>query len=296
VQCTAAQRARADANVVKRAGGWREAESGYLRHNYWVPARAGKAKRIATWRPTLTAPGDYQVVVKIPSANATTRRAVYRIKTIDGWVEREVDQSASQGKWVDVGIFTLTTTPAVKLTDRTGERASLGRRVGFDAIRFVPAGQPRVSSDLASPVDQAPVDPQQLMPQAGSEAPTVEPVAEPTPPRDASGDATPKPTPEREPAAEQTPEPTPDRAKEPTAEPTKELAWEPDPTPTATPEPTKDPGPTPEPTPEPTVTTAREPDPPPERTPEPTPEQTPEPISQPAGEPSAEPDASPAAG
>ena len=28
---------------VKRAGGWRQANSGYLKHNYWVPARAGKA-------------------------------------------------------------------------------------------------------------------------------------------------------------------------------------------------------------------------------------------------------------
>ena len=141
---------------VKRAGGWKQADSGYLRHNYWVPARAGKAKRIATWRPTLTAPGDYRIVVRIPSRDATTRKAVYRIKTVDGWVKHRLDQSTAQGKWVDVGTFRLTTTPAVKLTDRTGERASLGRRVGFDAIRFVPVGQPRVSSDPASPADQPP--------------------------------------------------------------------------------------------------------------------------------------------
>ena len=202
---------------VKRAGGWRQANSGYLKHNYWVPARAGKAKRIATWRPTLTAPGDYRIAVRIPSRDATTRKAVYRIKTVDGWVKHRLDQSIAQGKWVDVGTFRLTTTPAVKLTDRTGERASLGRRVGFDAIRFVPVAQPRVSSDPASPADEtsagAPAP-------AGPEAPTAQPAADPTPEptKEPAADPKPEPTPEAptaQPAADPTPQPTPDQRRIP---------------------------------------------------------------------------------
>jgi hypothetical protein len=233
---------------VKRAGGWRQANSGYLKHNYWVPARAGKAKRIATWRPTLTAPGDYRIALRIPSRDATTRKAVYRIKTVDGWVKHRLDQSIAQGKWVDVGTFRLTTTPAVKLTDRTGERASLGRRVGFDAIRFVPVAQPRVSSDPASPADEtsagAPAP-------AGPEAPTAQPAADPTP--DRTKDPTPDPTPE------QTPEPT----KEPTPERTKEPGPTPEPTPERTPDPTPEPTPLPSPEPiaQPAAESSAEPDP-----------------------------------
>ena len=290
---------------VKRAGGWKQSSSGYLRHNYWVPARAGKAKRIATWRPTLAAPGDYQVVVKIPSRDATTRKAVYRIKTVDGWVKHRLDQSTAKGKWVDVGTFRLTTTPAVKLTDRTGERASLGRRVGFDAIRFVPVGQPRVSSDPASPADQPPAD---QLPQAGPVAPTAEPVAEPTPPRIPPAmrrrsrfqSVSPQPsrrrspqwtrrrsrrlTARRSPRRRRHPSRRRSRCPTPTKEPTPEPTKEPTPAPAVTP--AKGPEPSPEPTPEPT----------PERTPEPTPAPSPESIAQPAAEPSVEPAASPLPG
>ncbi len=279
---------------ITRAGGWKQADSGYLRHSFWVPTRAGKAKRIATWRPTLTAPGDYRVVVKIPTTNATTKRAVYRVKTTDGWVKRRLDQSANRGKWVDLGTFRLTTTPAVKLTDRTGERASLGRTIGFDAVRFVPAG-PRVASDPGSPDSAAP--PTRLSPGPTPEpAPTTEPTPEPTADRTAdaaassppgpgpTADRTPEPTPERtkEPEARPTPEPTPEPATEPTREPTPEPTREP------TPEPARAPDPTPEPTPEPVVTPARDPDP--------TPDPTPEPTIQPVAEPSADPASSPTAG
>ncbi len=283
---------------VKRAGGWKQANSGYLRHNYWVPARAGKAKRIATWRPTLTAPGDYRIVVRIPSRDATTRKAVYRIKTVDGWVKHRLDQSTAQGKWVDVGTFRLTTTPAVKLTDRTGERASLGRRVGFDAIRFVPVGQPRVSSDPASPADQPPAD--QPRTRLGPRRPprslplTRRPSRRRTPSR-------PSRRPSRRPrsptAGADAASPTPDRTKEPTPSrrPSRRRSRHPSRRPSRPR--SRRPSATKEPTPEPTVTTGQG-----TRAhaltqrPEPTPEPSPEPIAQPAAEPSAEPDASPAAG
>ncbi len=271
---------------IARVGGWKQADSGYLRHSFWVPTRAGKAKRIGTWRPTLTAPGDYHVVVKIPTTNTTTRRAVYRVKTTDGWVKRRLDQSANRGKWVDLGTFRLTTTPALKLTDRTGERSSLGRRIGFDAVRFVPAG-PRVASDAGIPDSPAPPDSPSPGP-TPEPARATEPTPEPTPDRTADAAASSPPGPG--PTADRTPEPTPERTKEPEARPSAEPTPEPatEPTREPTPEPARAPDPTPEPTPEPVVTPARDPDP--------TPDPTPEPTIQPVAEPSADPASSPTAG
>ena len=56
----------------------------------------------------------------------------------DERVTRVRNQNKRQGTWVSLGIHRLTTTPVVQLSDRTGERASLRRALGYDAIRFTP--------------------------------------------------------------------------------------------------------------------------------------------------------------
>ncbi len=54
------------------------------------------------------------------------------------------NQKKRQGTWVTLGTHHLTTTPIVQLSDKTGEDVSLGRRLAFDAARFVPvAGLPQ---------------------------------------------------------------------------------------------------------------------------------------------------------
>ena len=143
----------------RRADGWQQASTGYRRHHYWVPARAAAARRMATWRADLAGPGIYRVVARIPSRNATTRHAVYKIQTADGWARRVLDQDAHRGEWVSLGDFRLDATPMVKLTDRTGERAATGRLVGFDAIRFVPLDGLAVAETQAPPPVAEPATP-----------------------------------------------------------------------------------------------------------------------------------------
>ncbi len=130
----------------QRADGWQQASTGYRRHHYWVPARADAARRVATWRPALAGPGTYRVIARIPSRSGLTRRATYKILTADGWVRKLLDQDEHRGEWTSLGEYRLSATPLVKLTDRTGERPSQGRLVGFDAIRFVPLGPLEVAS------------------------------------------------------------------------------------------------------------------------------------------------------
>jgi hypothetical protein len=273
-----------------RPSGGRRAREGYLDHSYWTPTRARTASVVATWKPALLGSGRYRIVVKVPPRHATTERAAYRIRTTGGWVRRVLDQRATRGRWVRLGTFELTASPLVRLSDRTGERSALGRRVAFDAIRFVPVGEPSVASVTDAPENEAGTD---TTPQAEPEAPAAQTDLEPTVPRDTDDDATPKPNAEPTPDSARkpapyaeveapTPEPTrePDRTREPTPEPTAERTSEPTPEPTAErtsepiAEPTREPDPTPAPPPDPTAPPSEPP--------------TPEPATQPAAEPSAE--------
>jgi len=117
---------------------WSEGGTGHAAHHYWAPARESNRLRYAVWRPVLPAEGHYRVFVHIPAEHATSRSATYKIKSDDGWIVRVRNQRKLRGTWATLGVHWLTTTPTVKLTDKTGERASLGRRVAFDAARFVP--------------------------------------------------------------------------------------------------------------------------------------------------------------
>jgi hypothetical protein len=135
----------------KRNGsGWRQGWTGYADHHYWVPTRQGSKNRYGAWKPVLAEAGYYEVFVKIPTQHATSRKATYKVKTSDGWASRVRSQKKRQGDWVSLGVHELTTTPIVQLADKTGERGSLGRRLAFDAARFVPTTAPSVDSSRAS--------------------------------------------------------------------------------------------------------------------------------------------------
>lgn len=117
---------------------WNQGNSGYADHHYWLRARRSSKKHYGAWKPTLPEAGYYDVAVRIPAAHASSRKAIYKIRTETGWVTRVRNQKKRQGTWVSLGIHRLTTTPVVQLSDRTGERASLRRALGYDAIRFTP--------------------------------------------------------------------------------------------------------------------------------------------------------------
>ncbi len=126
-----------DPGFRRYGSGWRQATSGYADHHFWAPTRVGTRERYAVWRPELPA-GRYQVLAHIPRQDAATRSATYKIRTPDGWVRRTRDQQKGAGRWVGLGVHQLTPTSVVQLIDKTGESGSLGRRVAFDAVRFVP--------------------------------------------------------------------------------------------------------------------------------------------------------------
>ncbi len=133
--------------IFRRFGtGWREGDSGYRDHHYWVPTRERTRSVYGSWRPLLAQAGWYDVRVYIPLRHATSHRASYRVRTSSGWVTRIRNQDKRRGTWVSLGIHHLTTTPIVQLADKTGEDDSLGRRLAFDAARFVPADGPPPTS------------------------------------------------------------------------------------------------------------------------------------------------------
>jgi hypothetical protein len=74
----------------------------------------------------------------IPRKHATSRKATYKIKTADGWITRTRSQYKRRGTWVSLGVLELTSTPVVQLSDKTTEPTVWGRRLAYDAVRFVP--------------------------------------------------------------------------------------------------------------------------------------------------------------
>ena len=231
--------------------GWKSKKVGLKSHSFWAPARTSSSKRRATWKTTLDEPGLYKVLVKIPRANATTRKAKYQVRTADGLVARVRNQRKNRGKWVSLGVHELTTRGVVKLSDKTREPGRLRRRVAFDAVKFV-----RVEVITARPSSQ-----DQPKPQAALKSPP-EPTVESTPAPTAEPTVEPTPAPTTEPTAEPTAAPTPKPTPEPTPKPKPTL----EPTAKATPSPTPEPiaKPTPEPTPTPNSPVEAPPEPEPE--------------------------------
>ncbi len=117
--------------------GWNEATTGLRSHAYWTGTRDDKRTRFASWKPQLPAAGRYLVMAWIPGSNATSRKATYRIKGARGWVSRVRSQYKRRGSWASLGEHDLTATPIVQLADNTGEPAAWGRRLAFDAVRFI---------------------------------------------------------------------------------------------------------------------------------------------------------------
>ena len=166
----------------------------------------------------------------IPASHATTRSATYRIRTADGVVRRSVDQRRNRGRWLSLGVHELTTQAVVRLSDLTGERRSSGRRVVFDAVRFVPLHESRERmGQLRPPVprhrhgrNQEPdpssgTEPGGTSETEGDDPPTAEATPSPVPESTAGPDAEPRSDPEPTPAGSPEPpvEPEPEKTTEP---------------------------------------------------------------------------------
>lgn len=111
----------------------------------WTYNEQAQLYNYARWHLPLSAtlPLTYEVYAFVPRYNATTRNAVYRI--IHGAAEtpltstKAISQNRYYAEWVSLGQYLFQPGGAnyVELTDITGETTGQ-RRVGFDALAFVP--------------------------------------------------------------------------------------------------------------------------------------------------------------
>jgi len=120
------------------ASGWRTSWCGYGNHSYWTLNNVYAVSNWAKWTPALPTPGRYTVYVFVPSCNATTGNARYRVYHAGMRHDVSVNQYIYSNAWVRLGTFTFNATgdEYVYLADNTQE-AYLSRRIGFDAVKFV---------------------------------------------------------------------------------------------------------------------------------------------------------------
>ena len=291
----------------KAASGWKRQKAGAEGGSYWTTVQKTKARHKATWSASLDAPGRYHVWVIFPKTNATTRSARYTVLTATGSVTRRLDQAKMGGRWVALGTYEFGTLAEVRLTDKTGERTSSGRRIAFDTVKFVPVEVAVAALPTAEPALQPGAVPPVAPPGSMAVEPTfaTEPTPAPEVEAEPADDTQAEPTPKAESEPEADAGPTPASDEEPTREPELKTA-EPEPTPgpelrsKADPEETAEPAPTPEPEPqaearkEPRADSEAAPAPEPEpkaADPEATPEGGPRVESQPEPEPMEEPKA-----
>jgi hypothetical protein len=124
------------------SGYWWQASIGYLAHMYWTYVNGTVVSNYARWTPNLAAggPGSYAVYVFIPRNYATAQQAKYRVRHngVDHY-SAPVNQALYYDQWVSIGSYSFSAAGGeyVELTDATGEAYSTGRRLGFDAVKFV---------------------------------------------------------------------------------------------------------------------------------------------------------------
>lgn len=138
---------------------------------YWYSAAAGSGGALlwthctadpspdnyGVWSLRPERAGDYTVDVYTDGAYALSRRAVYQLSHA-GRIDRvPLDQSQRAG-WQRLGTFAFSTAAGqqLRLDDNTGEAFSARVRIGFDAVRVLPASPPLdagVRLDAATPPD-----------------------------------------------------------------------------------------------------------------------------------------------
>jgi hypothetical protein len=91
------------------------------------------------WNSPISNPGNYEVFAYIPSNNATSKNAQYRIYHFGRFIDRRLDQSRYNGEFASLGIYYFDggqSEEFITLHNSTGE-ANGSTRVAFDAIKFV---------------------------------------------------------------------------------------------------------------------------------------------------------------
>jgi len=118
---------------------WFQAWIGYGSHMWWTFVNGTSMSNFARWSPVLLGAGNYAVYAYIPSNNATSQTATYRIYHNGANNYAMVNQNNLFNVWANLGTyyFASNSTEYVELGDNTGEAPGTNRKLGFDAVKFV---------------------------------------------------------------------------------------------------------------------------------------------------------------
>ncbi|MEM7347172.1 MAG: PA14 domain-containing protein [Chloroflexota bacterium] len=110
---------------------------GYGTGFFWTYNTNSVVVNSGKWTPSLAA-GNYEVYAFVPSINATTGAARYRIQHSGTQAARVVNQNRFSNTWVSLGVYKFSGDGQeyVALYDSTSE-AEGSTQVAFDAIKFV---------------------------------------------------------------------------------------------------------------------------------------------------------------
>ncbi len=122
----------------------------------WTYVNGAEADYWARWRSTAAA-GAYQVHVWVPADNTSSWQTNYAIAHSGGTQNTAVDQWGTSNLWLQLGTYCFGGDRfSVTVSDATGE-GDLTRRIGVDALRFVPVpgvscgGTPPTATPTARP-------------------------------------------------------------------------------------------------------------------------------------------------
>ncbi len=139
------------------ASAWQSQSSGYGGHSYYLNNVTSAATASAEWHMALPDAGQYEVLVYIPGANATTRAAQYSIEHNGAIDQVTLNQSQFLNQWVSLGTFQFSGSGAevVSMNNATGEASGL-RTVAIDELSFRAQGESLPDSTSVAVVSTTP--------------------------------------------------------------------------------------------------------------------------------------------
>lgn len=103
--------------------------------NYRVLKKPSRTAGNAKFRIRVPSAGRYVVQARWPALNGYNTATTYKIRTANGWVQKQVDQSRRGGRWVSLGVYDLAAGDAWWV-----QVSPTSRRKGYiiaDAVRIV---------------------------------------------------------------------------------------------------------------------------------------------------------------
>lgn len=147
--------------LLRETKAWWSSTAGRDGHHFYTLATDARDDVTrGTWVLDVVVPGEYEVEVFVPDADADTSMATYVVQHAGGMDEVVIDQSAEKG-WQPLGRFGFDggAEERIVLGDATGENIdTLGRKVAYDAMRFTFVPGASAGSDTSSADPGAPPD------------------------------------------------------------------------------------------------------------------------------------------